>query len=99
MAAEVVVVVEDEDARRRAGGLAEVVGGGQAADAAAHHDQVVALAGVAAGRRVVPERPVAQGVRGLERAVVAAAQAGERRRVGSRAPGRLAEAQPERLAR
>ena len=72
VATEIVVIFEDEDAR--AGfGLAIEIGGGKAADAAAYHHQVVTFlhAGGFAGGS--PEIAVAQAVRRLEGALVAAA--------------------------
>ena len=81
VSAEVVVVFEDEDARVRAGVLAIEMRGGEAADAAADDDEVVGFAGVLRRAGRFPERAVAQAVRGVERAGMAAAQAGERGRI------------------
>ena len=82
MAAEIVVIVEDEDARGRAGAAIEP-GRCQPADAAADHDQVVALLD---RQPVEGETPACarQRVRDLERAVVLAAQSGERGRIAHR---------------
>ena len=80
VAAEIVVVVEDEDAGGGPGGAAIEPGGRQPADAAADHDQIVAFL----DRRAVERKALAVArlrVRGLERAGVLAAQAGERRRI------------------
>ena len=81
VAAEIVVIVEDEDARARARRAIELRRR-QPADAAAHDHQVVAFAG-AATARLRPEIAVAQAMRVLEDAGVAAAQAGEGRRIVS----------------
>ena len=99
MAAEIVVVVQDEDARRWAGGLAEVPGRRQAADAGANDDQIVTLARVGRRARRGPERAVAQRVRDLEGAGVAAPETGERWRIGRPATCGIVEAEPERGAR
>ena len=81
VAAEVVVVVEDQDAGVRIRARPIEVCGRQPADAAADNHEIVRFARIdrAAGPR--PERSVAQRVRHVERSVVAAAHAGQRRRV------------------
>src|SRR5262249_55851018 len=83
VAAEIVVVVEDQDAGRGPGGAAIEEGGREPADAAADHDQVVAFLGRNA---VEPEGGALarRQVRHFERAVVLAAQAGQRRRIARR---------------
>ncbi len=94
VAAEVVVVVEDQDARRgpaRCGRRRRR----QAADAAADHHQVVALAGRGA---VELEPAVPQAMRGLEGAVVAAAQPDQRRRVVAGGPFEAGIGRQRRLA-
>ncbi len=77
VAAEIVVIVEDEDAALRLACAIEV-GGGEAADAGADDDQVVFLAGIGGGG---PGFAVAQSMSILEGTGVAAAHAGEQRRV------------------
>jgi hypothetical protein len=94
VAAEVVVIVEDEDARRRSGGLAEEPRRGEPADARADDDQIVALAAIDDRACAGPERPIAQRVGRLERAVVATAKTGE----GGRIRGVVGQ-EPERPAR
>ncbi len=81
MSAEVVVVVENEDLRRRARPRAVEVRRRQSADAAAHHDEIVGFARVLRRAGVAPEITVAQRMRHVERSVVAAAHAGQRRRI------------------
>ena len=79
--AEVVVIVENENTRSRARATIEPRGR-QAADAGADHDEVEALL----DRQLIGGEAAARArlrVRGLERAVVLAAQPGERRRIGS----------------
>ena len=79
MAAEVVVIVEDQDARLRV--LAAIEPGGrEPAQAATNHDEVVAFF----DRQIAEIEPPAlagERMRHLERAVVLAAQAGERGRI------------------
>ena len=94
MAAEVVVIIEDQNARRRSGGLAEEPRRGEPADARADDDQIVALAAIDDRARAGPERPFAQRVGRLERAVVATAKTGE----GGRIWGVVGQ-EPERPAR
>ena len=78
---EVVVVFKDEHARRLAGSLMEEARGREAADAAAHHDQVIAFACAFGLACSGPEGTVAQPVRDLKRAHMAAAQSMRRWRV------------------
>jgi hypothetical protein len=78
--AEVVVVVQDQDFRVRPDGAIEVRGR-KPADPAADHNEVIALAGVPDSRPALPEIAVAQGVGVFERAWMAAAQAGQQRRI------------------
>jgi hypothetical protein len=102
VAAEIIVIVEHEDACRRPGGAAIEPGGGEPADAAADHDEVVALLDRQAFDRKA--RGFARlRMRGLERAGVLTAQAGEGRRIArglgrdlrrGREPGGDAEGHP-----
>ncbi len=78
--AEIVVVVENEDARGLVLGAVEMRRR-QPADAAADDDQIVSLAGRGDRARLRPEIAVAQRVRRFESPRMAAAQAGERRRI------------------
>ena len=81
MPAEVVVVVEDEHARRPIRPRPVEIRGRETADAAANDDEVERFLRVdrLAVRR--PEFLVAQRVRRVVRSVVAAAHAGQRRRI------------------
>src|SRR5262249_23687748 len=81
VAAEVVVVVEDEDAGAGTGAGTVEVRCGQTADAAADDDEIVRFAGVDRLARRGPEPAVANCGRDMDRSVVAAAQARQRRRV------------------
>src|SRR6202166_5298941 len=81
VSAKVVVVIENENAGVRASRLAIEVSGRKAADAAPYDDEIVGFAGVLRGAGCVPESAVAQGVRGVGRAGMAAAQSGERGRI------------------
>ena len=80
MAAEVVVVVENQDP---GGGHSRPVKVRrcESADASADNDEIVGLSGVGRRRRAGEEPAVAQRVRHLVGAVVAAAHAGQRRRI------------------
>jgi len=81
--AEIIVVVEDQDLLVRPCLLAIQVGGGEATDPTTDDHQVVALVrcGVFGGLLSAP----CQGMRNLERSVVAAAQSGQDRGVVVRA--------------
>ena len=80
VSAEIVVVLEDQDARRRAVGFAVEPRRGQSADAAADHDQIVILLDRQAGD--IEGFALAADLMGdLEGSGMAAAQAGERRRI------------------
>ena len=86
VAAEIVVVFEDQDLGRVAMRLAIEPCRGEAADAAADHDEVVFLLDRLAGE-VEFLAFARQPVRHLERAGMAAAQPGQRRRVIARGVG------------
>jgi hypothetical protein len=76
--AEIVVIIENEDAAICGRVCAIKVRGGETADAATDDDQIVFLSGI---RRRRPGTAIAQRMSVLEGAGVAAAQAGEQRRV------------------
>ena len=81
MAAEVVVVVEDQNPPGVDGLREKEMRRGKPADSRAHHNEIVGFAGVDAGLLF---RSVAKRVRRLERSGVAAAHAGEQRRIVAR---------------
>ena len=81
VASEVVVVVEDEDPALGAEDLPVEVGGSEAGQAAADDHQVMDVAILDVGPWPTRVVPVPRRMRRLEGAGVAAAQAGERRRV------------------
>ncbi len=79
MAAEIVVIVEDQHAGLRLRRAIER-GGGEPADSAADDDKIIALD---RAFRLAERRAVAQAMRGLERAGMAAAHSCQRGRVGA----------------
>src|SRR5690348_3844567 len=81
MPAEVIMILQDQNARPSAGTLTKKVCCRQSADASPHYNQIVGFAGLLWLRRLLPESAVAQAVRSLKRARLAAPHARERGRI------------------
>ena len=79
MAAEIIMIVEDQDARPRPHRLAIIMRRRQTGEAAADDDQIISLAHVLGVAQF--QRAIAQGVRRFIGTIMAAAQAGARRRI------------------
>src|SRR4029077_9709982 len=78
---EVIVIVENKNAGRGPPQLAEKVRSGKSADASAHNHQVISLAAVGGFSGLLPESSIAQAMGRLEGPGVAAAEAGQSRRI------------------